>query len=259
MPWWDSSVFGHAGSDTAGPDSGLHATLGLNTLWAGSDDFNGSAGTKPNAAKWTAKSFGYNSDSNLNGLTQVSLDGSGNLDIVAQWDGSIWQCGWISTESSGSYVGTRYMEARAKVPAGTGVFAAPIWEGDWPYIANGIENDVSEQLGYQPTNYQTTLHAPSSNQVSIANSTGIVLANAFHTYGAHIQSTKVDYYLDNALVRTITAADVVGVGGTYNFHTTPMVGNIDLLMGGSFAGPVDTGLRGTDLHLLVDYFRVWTA
>jgi hypothetical protein len=236
------------------PTSGsLNQTLGFNTLnTAASDEFSGTAGTKPDSIRWHAKTFTGGSGVYWNGLSNVQLDGAGNLDIFAtrQSDGTHWNSSWISGNKS--YSGTHYIEARAKMAGGNGPWNGPIWEWDAPYGTQGTENDVNEQLGKEPQAYHTTLHS-GGTQSSKANSTPAILANDFHTYAAVVYADYVDYYFDGSKIQTITKSEL---GGKWGFVETPMVLNINLDMGG-WGGTPSTSLPGT-VHMLVDYIRVYT-
>lgn len=232
----------------------LNQTLGFNTLnLSASDEFTGAAGTKPSSSKWGAKQFTATNGSVVywNGLNNVQLDGTGNLDIFAQRQASgTWNSSWIS--GTQSYTGPRYMEARAKVPAGQGVWSAPIWEWDAPYGSLGTENDVIEQLGIEPTSYHTTLHSGGTDS-SKNNTTLSTLANDYHVYGAAVYADRVDYYFDGAKIQTITKAEM---GNKWGFDATAMVLNISLDMGG-WGGAPSAGLPST-VRMLVDYIRVYT-
>lgn len=233
--------------DSAGS---LAASLGFTTLNTDvSDEFDGPAGAVP-STRWEAKRYTSGSGTYWDGLTPMALDGAGNLVITAtkQATGQ-----WFSGELSGltAYQGARLLVARARVPAGAGSWSAPIWEVDFPYGALGIELDVCEQLGREPTAYNTTVHARSGNpQVSVYNDVGISLAADFHEYACAVYDDHADFYLDSRLVKTITKAQL----GSWEFNTTPRCLLIDLDMGG-WGGAIDPTL--TNQRLLVDFIRVY--
>jgi hypothetical protein len=242
------------GNTSVPPSSTTNQILGFNTLHSDvSDDFNGVSGSKPDSTRWGTKNFGATNGSVVfwNGLNNIQLDGSGNLDIFAQKTSGGWNSGWLSGNKS--YSGTRYFEARAKVASGSGPWSGPIWEWDAPYGGTGLENDVIEQLGNEPTSYHTTLHPIGASEDSKSNNTNQTLANDFHVYGAAVYSDRVDYYFDGTKIQTITKAEL---GNKWGFDTTPMVLNIDLDMGG-WGGTPSPSLPST-VHMLVDYIRVYT-
>lgn len=241
-------------SATVSDPAALAASLGFHTLdTAVSDEFNGLAGSKPSFALWDAKQFTATNGSVVywNGMAQASLDGAGHLDIAAmrQLSGQ-WYSAWLSGKVS--YQGPRFLVARAKVPGGYGPWSGPIWEYDAPYGTQGLELDVCEQLGWEPTSYHTTAHANASTQVSNDNNVGVTLAAGWHDYGAAVYDDHADFYLDGTLVRTITRTQL----GSWNFDTAARVLNIDLDMGG-WGGSVAPSLPSPQ-HLLVDYIRVYT-
>lgn len=210
-------------------------------------EFNGPAGSKPPSAMWSAKAYRASSGTVWNGWRDISENGRGDLVITARLVGGVWYSGFLSGKIP--YEGPRYVEVRAKVAAGHGVWNAPVWEWDYPHGATGLEDDVVEQLGRTPRIYRTTLHANAGIQKGFANATRLRLSSGFHTYAAAIRPNQVDYYFDGALVRTIRPGNL---GGHWGFVTKRMVANISLDIGGlggtpRFARPVS---------LLVDWIRV---
>jgi beta-glucanase (GH16 family) len=233
----------------------LNKVLGFNTLSSSaSDEFDGTAGSKPDATRWHAKTFNASNGSVVywNGMNNVQMDGTGNLDIFAirGSDGLRWTSTWLSGNKS--YAGPHYIEARAKLPAGSGTWNCPIWEWDAPYGTQGVENDVNEQLGKEAQAYHTTLHS-NGQQVSKINNTASILANDYHTYGSAVYADHVDYYLDEVKIQTITKTEL---GGLWGYVENPLVLNISLDMGG-WGGTPSTTLPGT-LHMLIDNIRVYT-
>lgn len=241
-------------SATVSDPATFAASLGFHTLnTTVSDEFDGLAGAKPSFARWDAKQFTATNGSVVywNGYSNVTLDGAGHLDIAAvrQANGQ-WFSAWLSGKTA--YSGPRFVVARAKVPGGLGPWSGPVWELDAPYGAHGLELDVAEQLGWEPTSYHTTAHANASTQVSDGNDVAVALADGYHDYEAAVYVDHVDFYLDGRYIRTITAAQL----GSWAFTTTPMVLNVDLDMGG-WGGMVDPSLPSPQ-HELVDFERVYT-
>ncbi len=220
------------------------------TVYLFQDDFDGPAGAKPDPAKWDAKTYQAGDNAAYwNGMTNASLDGNGNLDIHAVKDST---GKWTSAFLSGkvSYAGPHLIEARAKVAAGNGPWSGPVWEWDYPYGAQGTENDVCEQLGAEPSQYHTTLHSAGVQSGSANSSSPYILASGFHVYAANVYPDHADYLLNGNVVRTITKTDL---GGNWGFDTTPMCANVNLNIGG-WGGTIDPTL--SSVHLLVDYIRV---
>lgn len=207
-----------------------------------SDDFNG---TTIDVSKWDVK----NRNQFLPAAVTVH---DGLLDITATVDANgVWTSGEIQGQPVTSYSGSRYSEARARVPMGVGTWPAPLWERDAPWGALGIESDVCEQLGKEPTGYHVTVHNGASESYGKFVSVGVNLWADFHRYGCAMYPDHADYYLDGVKVATITAAES-GLSA-WKFTTTPSVPLVDLDMGG-WGGPVSVS---SPVDLLVDYVRVW--
>lgn len=209
-------------------------------------EFNGRAGSKPTTV-WHAKAYRARSGTVWNGWRNISENGHGDLAITARQVNGVWYSGFLSGKTP--YEGPRYVEVRAKVAGGHGVWNAPVWEWDYPQGARGLEDDVVEQLGRTPRIYRTTLHENASIQKGFANATGLRLSSGFHTYAAAIRPNQVDYYFDGELVRTIRPANL---GGHWGFVTRPMVANISLGMGGLGGTPKSA----RPVSLLVDWIHV---
>ena len=216
------------------------------------DDFNGPLDT----VKWEGKSYKAPSGTQWNKLLNASIDGNSNLVITANLVNGQWYSSFLAGLASNgfSYSGPRYLETRAKVPAGLGCFAAPLWEWASPWGAGPIEIDVCEQLGKEPGFYHTTVHPwlPSGDKpVGAANPTPVKnLADDFHRYGAAVYASRVDFYFDGYFM---WSADM-SVSGLNPLTSYPVVPCIDLDMGG-WGGAIDPAL--TSATMLVDYVRVW--
>lgn len=213
------------------------------------DDFTGAS---IDTTKWAAKTGSGSSGTVWGGFANASVDGASALLITATGSGSTgsgWTSAFLSAKSTSAYSGPRYMEARAICPGGSGPWSAPIWEWDSPFGVNGYENDVNEQLGFQPTNYHTTAHSDGTHQDTINNNVGVTLANAYHQYGAAVYPDHIDYYFDSTKIQTITSASLP----TWPFVSNSFVANIDLQMGG-WGGTISVTGPQT---MYVDYFKVW--
>ncbi len=112
-----------------------------------SDEFDGPAGTKPDTSKWVGKTRGLASGIHLDGMTNIQLDGTGNVVITAHKQPDGWHSGFLSAVPMGGYSGARRIEARVKVGKGQGVWNGAVWEWAAVYGQGGIEVDVCEQLG----------------------------------------------------------------------------------------------------------------
>ena len=219
-----------------------------------SDEFTGSAGTKPDPAKWTARSGGSNGLAHYDGLTMVELDGNSNLVVTCQKISGVWQSGFLSTTKHG-YSGPRYVECRAKVAAGVGAWSAPLWEWPFPYgAAPGIENDVNEQLGKDAQAYHFTWHnwnGGTNPQKGQRIPCGVILADDFHRYGCAVYPDHADCYFDGRKVGVPVHASDIGLADLASHEVAAV---IDLNVGG-WGGTPATGL--TKLVMLVDYVHVY--
>jgi hypothetical protein len=210
-------------------------------------EFNGKAAAQPSHLLWGAKSHGK-----WSGWSHIALDGTGNVLLTAYSDATGWHTPWLSGKVG--YQGPRYVEARANVPCGAGTWSAPIWEWAYPYgRGRGLENDVSEQLGAEPTSYHATLHywtgtgtnVQSGEKVTSASS----LCGAFHTYGAAVYGDHVDYFLDGTLTTSISASAI----GLSSLTAQKEVMNTDLAMGG-WGGTITVP---SPVVLAVDFIHVY--
>lgn len=219
------------------------------------DEFNGTAGSKPDSTKWTARTGKSNGLAHYNGLNNVSLDGNSNLVITEAKDSSgVWQSAFISTANKKSITGPRYCEVMAKVAAGVGTWSAPLWEWPYPYgAAPGIENDVNEQLGKDPQAYHFTWHNWNSGtnpQKGQRIACGVNLSAGFHRYGCAVYQDHAVAYFDGLKVGVPVKASDIGLSSLTSWHVAEV---IDLNMGG-WGGTV--GVTGP-VKMLVDYVRVY--
>jgi hypothetical protein len=216
------------------------------------DEFNGASGTKPDSSKWGAKSFSSSGSLAVwDGWNQISENGSGDVVITAtKQSNGTWNTGWLSGKLG--YSGKRYVEARVKIACGYGTWNGPIWEWEYPYGAGGLENDVIESLGKEPSTYHTTLHnwTVSPNlQSGLSVSTGQTLCNGFHTFAAAVYSDHVDYYLDGVKASTRLASAI----GLTNLTSYEEVMNVSLNMGGWGGTPTIAG----PVSITVDYVHAY--
>jgi hypothetical protein len=221
-------------------------------------------GTEIDKTKWEAK-HGWHAPSGTlwNGFNNAALDGNGNLKITAKLVNGEWQSSFLAgiADNGFSYKGPRYMQVLAKIPAGIGVFPAPLWE--WassgkPEViwGNGpIEIDVMENLGKEPKGYHTTVHPwlPTGDKpIGHYNDVGVVLSDDFHYYGAAVYSHSVDFYFDGKFIWSVD----MSASGLADLTTYMVVPCIDLDMSGKgWGSPVDPNL--TQAEMLVKEVTIW--
>jgi beta-glucanase (GH16 family) len=249
------------------------ATQAEKLIW--SDEFDGAAGTSPDAANWNFVTGGDGSGNNeLQCYTtapgNVSLDGSGDLVITA-----IRQPGHICADgkkndytsarlTTANKFTTKYgrMEVRAKVPTSSGS-----WPAFWALGANkptvgwpeAGEIDVMEVVGKQPSVVHGTLHGPKADgtptSVSTSIDTGSDLAGTFHVFGAEWTPTQITFTLDGKAYGTVSKDTFEKAGGKWVF-TQSFYLLLNLAVGGDFPGnPVD-GSPWPQSYT-IDYVRVY--
>lgn len=233
-----------------------------------SDEFNGTAGNAPDAAKWA---FDIGTGSNgwgnselqyyTNRPANVQLDGSGKLVITARsesYGGSGFTSARIKTKGLFAQAYGRF-EARIKTPTGPGIWpafwmlGANIDTKPWPQCG---EIDIMEQRGQQPSVTHGTVHGPG---YSGGNSVGkaYALTNGrfdtdYHIYAVEWGEDFIDFYVDNFLYQRITPADVPGEW-VYN---QPFFLLLNVAVGGNFVGFPTTGTPFPQ-SMYVDYVKVY--
>lgn len=233
-----------------------------------SDEFNGTAGNAPDAAKWA---FDIGTGSNgwgnselqyyTNRPANVQLDGSGKLVITARsesYAGSGFTSARIKTKGLFAQAYGRF-EARIKTPTGPGIWpafwmlGANIDTKPWPQCG---EIDIMEQRGQQPSVTHGTVHGPG---YSGGNSVGkaYALTNGrfdtdYHIYAVEWGEDFIDFYVDNFLYQRITPADVPGEW-VYN---QPFFLILNVAVGGNFVGFPTTGTPFPQ-SMYVDYVKVY--
>jgi beta-glucanase (GH16 family) len=251
---------GSNGGDADPPDSW---TLTM------ADEFDGAEGTPPNAAIW-AYDIGGNGwgngqlEFNTNRLENVSLDGEGNLRIVAREEsfmGNDYTSGRIKTQGFFEQKYGRF-EARMKLPAGQGLWpafwmlGADVDEVGWPETG---EIDIMEFRGQQPDLIYGSLHGPGYSGAEAIGGTfrlpdGETFADDFHVFAVDWDPGQIRYWVDSKLYQIITTPRVSDSGKWVFDH--PFFVLLNVAVGGGFVGPVG---RDTEFPavMLVDYVRIF--
>ena len=231
------------------------------------DEFIGAAGSLPNAANWKfdlGTDWGngqleYDTDRAAN----VSLDGSGNLKIIARAEsflGRNYTSGRITTSGKREFKYGRF-EARLKVPTGQGLWpafwllGADVATVGWPQSG---EIDIMEQRGQLPTVNAGTMHGPGYSgggglSRSFTLSSGS-FDTAFHVYRVDWSATKVSWYVDDQLYHEVNKGDQTGA---WVFdHTFYIILNV--AVGGGYVG-APNGSTTFPQEMTVDWVRVSQA
>ena len=266
---------GGGGGATAAPSPApapAPAPSSWTLVW--SDEFDGAAGSAPNAANWNselgnAENGGWGNHE-LEYYTaaprNASLDGNGMLVITAQktpnagpcWDGS--QCGYTSARmQTRGKVSFTYgkVEARMQIPAGQGLWPA-FWAlgetGDWP--ASG-ELDIMEYIGKTPNTVYGTAHGPGysgANGLGKAYQASSPIANDFHVYTLIKRPNEVIWQIDGIEYQHITPASLPS-GTTWVFEK-PFFILLNLAVGGDWPGSPDASTV-FPAQMKVDWVRVY--
>lgn len=244
-------------------------------LW--SQEFNEAAGTPP-----SSKFFDYDlggggwGNKELQWYTEdaVKTNGEGQLEIsvtkippVAE-DELPYNCfgdcqyfsGRIKTQDKIRFKYGR-MEARLKLPAGTGVWPAFWMLGSnikakgWPKSG---EIDIIELRGREPDLAIVSAHGPGySGAASKTGSKryGTPLSDAYHVYAVEWFTNKIVWYLDGKVIHTLTDKSVKK--GSYVFNQDFFL-ILNVAMGGDFdGGQLDSDIEGVKMS--VDYIRYYSV
>ncbi len=154
-----------------------------------------------------------------------------------------------------------YIEARAKLPQGTGVWPAiwmlpTNWEyGGWP--ASG-EIDIMEHVGYEPETIYGTVHTEAFNHgIGTQKGDSILVAdvqNQFHTYAIDWSPEKIDFLVDEEIFFTFKNE---GTGFKAWPFDQPFHLLMNLAVGGNWGGAKGIDESIWPQRMEVDYVRVY--
>lgn len=276
---WEFQVYGTGGAPTTPPAPPRDPANPPSLVWY--DEFNGPAGTKPDAAKWTADP-GTGPNNELEYYTNhdnAAMDGNGSLVLEARKQvtpGSscpvdpLTGSGTCQYTSARMNTGTKFtftygrVEARVKVPKGAGLWPAFWMMGadfltgrPWPY--NG-EIDILEVLGRDVKTAYSTLHAPAYNggggvggSYTLPNNAD--LSDDYHVWAADWNSKGITFSLDGRTVVTLDKAQIEATRGPWVFDH-PFYLILNLAVGGDWPGPPNA-TTPFPARMLVDYVRVY--
>jgi beta-glucanase (GH16 family) len=236
-----------------------------------SDEFEGPAGTRPDAARWTfdvgtgVNGWGnaqleYDTDRPQN----VSLDGSGNLAITARresFGGREYTSARIKTQGLLARAYGRF-EARIRLPAGQGIWPAFWMLGasfpavGWPACG---EIDVMEYRGQEPSRVAATVHGPSySGGGGIGRAYdlpgGARFDQGFHVFAVEWDPGWLVFSVDGVEFHTVTPLSLP-VEDDWVFDA-PFFLLLNVAVGGNYVGPPD-GSTTFPQTMLVDWVRVY--
>jgi beta-glucanase (GH16 family) len=144
-----------------------------------------------------------------------------------------------------------YIEARMKLPKGTGLWPAfwmlPTPAPDGTYHDGDGEIDIMETIGSQPTVTEAHLHHVADYGKALR--TGIDLSAGFHTYGLDWQADHLTWYFDGNSFFTVTS----------NVPNVPMYPIFNLAIGDANSWPgAPDATTNFPQSLQIDYVRLFT-
>jgi beta-glucanase (GH16 family) len=255
-----------------------------------SDEFDGTAGQLPDAAKWaydtgTSPLWGNNEletycsprgGANPRGCDphrpNAFEDGAGHLVLRAQRnaDGS-WTSARITTRGLQNFQYGR-IEARVKLPLGTGLWpylwmlGANFNTVGWPASGSAtiVESvsDTARSNGLGPGMIRSTVHGPRYyganglwHNYKLPNGARVD-DSGFHTYGVIWSPGMLQFYVDDpANIYRVQDASDLPEGGEWVFDH-PFYLIMNLAIGGDWAGSPDA-TTPNPAEILVDYVRVY--
>jgi beta-glucanase (GH16 family) len=232
-------------------------------IW--SDEFD-STGLNMNNWSYETGDSGWGNNEWENYTTQNATVSNGMLSIVAKLVGPGQHVGdytssRINTSDKKEFLYGR-VEVRAKLPTGKGTWPAfwmlgtDIGTIGWPACG---ELDIMENVGYDPTWIQGTVHTLSDNGNTV--NFGRVQVpdcdTTYHIYGMIWTPSKIEYYIDDPSKPYCTYNPVIKNASNWPFDK-PCFIILNLAIGGNWGG-----VQGVDDSIFpqtysIDYVRVYS-
>lgn len=153
------------------------------------------------------------------------------------------------------------IEARAKLPSGTGIWPA-IWmlgsnffTAGWPTCG---EVDIMEYVGYEPNTVHATIHTP-SGYGGAGSGTSVTLETCeeeFHNYGIIWTEKYIKFYLDNPDNIIYTYAPAIKTPDNWPFDQ-PLFLILNVAVGGTWGGAMGIDNLIFPQSMEIDYVRVY--
>lgn len=242
------------------------------------DEFNKALNKPIDTSKWTAEIGGKGWGNQelqyyTNSIQNAYHDGQGSLVIKAIklqpplklncWYGP---CQYTSARLITKQKFERKhgrVEARIKIPAGRGMWAAfwmlgnDIDKVSWPQCG---EIDIMENIGREPTMVHGTIHGPGysgadgiGSAYSLANNQAF--ADGFHIYRVDWTENQIKWYVDGILYQTLTPKNLPK--GREWVYEHPFFMILNLAIGGPWGGNPDENTVFPGI-MKIDYVRVYT-
>jgi beta-glucanase (GH16 family) len=260
------------GGGSAGPTSSATPTQQSWTLvW--SDEFNGTNGSPPDAAKWVfdlgGGGWGNNELETYTSRTENAYLQDGVLVMEARQedftgvDGIARHYTSARLKTLGHFAQTYgRFEARLKLPYGQGLWPAfwmmgtDVGEVGWPQCG---EIDIMENIGREPSIVHATIHGPGYSDggglsSSYALPGGQRFADDFHVFAVEWEKSAIRFYVDDHLYATRTPGELPA--GTTWIFDHPFFLIMNVAVGGSWPWNPDSSTVFPQT-LLVDYVRVY--
>ncbi len=182
---------------------------------------------------------------------------NGILVIEAKKDGETYTSTRITTKAKKEFLYGR-VEARAKLPVGTGIWpafwmlGANISEIGWPKCG---EIDILEYVGKEPDMVFTSLHTKDSfgNTINTKKTSFPDIEEGFHIYAIDWTKDKIEFFVDNKCVYTFKPENKNE--NTWPFDK-PFYFIINVAIGGNFGGPIiDNEILPQKFE--IDYIKVY--
>jgi len=183
---------------------------------------------------------------------------NGNLIITAKQEGDHYTSTRITTAGKKEFK-YGYIEARAKLPVGKGIWPAfwmlgsNIGKAGWPLAG---EIDILEYVGKEPDMVYTTLHTK-ANHGENASSKKTEFKNieeGYHVYAINWTKDSIEFYVDGKSVYTFAPSAKPEEVWPFN---QPFYFIVNVAVGGNFGGPaVDNSIFPQEFF--VDYIRVYS-
>ena len=154
-----------------------------------------------------------------------------------------------------------YIEVRAKIPKGRGLWPAIWLLGDnissvgWPMCG---ELDIMEHVGYSPDYVFATVHTNDRNHTkdntAYKQSRVPELTEEFHTYGVERAANKINFYLDGSMIFSYDKE--FDTDSSWPFDKS-MYLILNLAVGGGWGGQMGIDNSIFPQQFLIDYVRVY--
>lgn len=181
----------------------------------------------------------------------------GRLIITARKEDSLYTSARITTKGKMEFQYGR-LEARAKLPAGTGVWPA-IWllgsnigEVGWPLCG---EIDALEYVGKEPGKVFTSLHTQDShgNTINTRKTQVEGIEEGFHVYAVEWEPDQIEFFVDGRPVYRFAPKERTEEIWPFD---QPFYLIVNLAIGGNFGGPeIDETIFPQEF--IIDYIRIF--